>query len=48
MVRLLVNYEGQTILLNDVSMFDTRVGYQHSYDTCRTRIREMSNSKSIC
>jgi len=36
----------KTLLLNDVS--DTRIGHRHSYDTYRTRIREVSNSKNIC
>jgi len=41
-------YEVQTLLLNGVSVSDTHIGYQHSYDTCRTRICKMSNSKNIC
>jgi len=31
-----------------MSVSDTHIEHRHSYDTCRTRIREMSNSKSIC
>jgi len=41
-------YEAQTLLLNGMSVSDTRVGHRHSYDTCRTRICEMFNLKSIC
>jgi len=39
-------YEVRTLLF--VSVSDPRIGHRHSYDICRTRIREVSNSKSIC
>jgi len=38
----------QTLFLNGMSMSDTHIRHRHLYDTCRTRIREVSNSKSIC
>jgi len=40
---LVIIYEVQTLLLNGMSVSDTYIGHQHSYDTCR-----VSNSKSIC
>jgi len=42
-----LTYEARTLLLNDVSVFDTRVEHRHLYDTYRTRIREVSNLKNI-
>jgi len=34
--------------LNGVSVSDTHIEHQYLYDTYRTRIREVSNSKNIC
>ena len=47
-MNCVIIYGTQTLILNDVSVSDTHIGHQHSYDTCRIRIREVSNSKSIC
>jgi len=44
----LSTYEVRTLLLNGLSVSDTRIRHRHSYDICRTRTHEMSNSKSIC
>ena len=42
------SYEVRTLLLNGVSVSNIRMGHWHSYDTCKPRIHEVSNSKSIC
>jgi len=47
MKELVGVYEAWTLLLNGVSVSDTRIGHRHSYNTCRTRIREVFNSKNI-
>ena len=38
----------RTLILNGVSVSDTRIEHRRSYDTRRTHIHEVSNSKSIC
>jgi len=38
-------YETRTLLSNGVLVF---VKFGHLYDICKSRIREVSNSKNIC
>jgi len=38
-------YGAYTLVLNGVSMLNIHSEHRHLYDTCRTRIREVFNSK---